>query len=118
MAVATNKARQATDAVLNGIELNGYFDIILSRDEVELPKPAPDMLLQACHQLSISPDRTMMLGDTDNDILAAKAAEIKSCLALWGFSDHYETLKPLSTYAIEHPLQLLDIIESKVFQHA
>ena len=116
-AVATNKAQQGTDAVLKGLELESYFDIILSRDDVEKPKPAPDMLLKVYSRLAISPNNVLMLGDTDNDILAANAARVKSCLALWGFSDHFDELKKISTYAIEHPLQLLDIVESKVVDY-
>lgn len=117
-AVATNKSHQGTDAVLKALELEFYFDVILSRDQVEHPKPAPDMVLEVCQLLNISPRQSMFIGDTDNDILASNAAGVKSCLALWGYSDHFNELKKISTYAVEHPLQVLDIIESEIFQHA
>lgn len=113
-AVATNKAQHGTHAVLKGLELEHHFDVILSRDQVDNAKPAPDMLLKACDELDVHPDRALMLGDTDNDILAANAASIKSALALWGFSDHFDDLKKISTFAVEHPLDVLDIIESEM----
>ncbi len=113
-AVATNKAQQGTHAVLKALELEHHFDLILSRDQVEHPKPAPDMLLKACSELDVHPARALMLGDTDNDILAANAASIKSALALWGFADHFDDLKKISTFAVEHPLDVLDIIESEM----
>jgi phosphoglycolate phosphatase len=113
-AVATNKAQEGTHAVLNGLELEHHFDFILSRDQVEHPKPAPDMLLTACAELDVHPDRALMLGDTDNDILAANAAGIKSALALWGFSDHFDDLKKIATFTVEHPLDVMEIIEREM----
>lgn len=113
-AAATNKAHEGTQAVLNALELAHHFDIIISRDDVENHKPAPDMLLKACDELDIHPVRALMLGDTDNDILAANAASMKSALALWGFSDHFDELKKISTFAVEYPLDVLDIIESEL----
>jgi phosphoglycolate phosphatase len=118
MAVATNKARSSNEAVLKALQLDSYFDVILSRDDVENSKPAPDMLLKACDQLNIATDRALMLGDTYNDIYAANAAGMKSCLALWGFSDDYQELMATSNYAIEHPRQILEIIESQVLENA
>lgn len=113
-AVATNKASDGTDAVLNGLNLTPYFDLIISRDAVPQPKPAPDMLLKICNDLDIHPDRALMLGDTDNDILAANAASMKSALALWGFSDHFDELKKIATFAVKHPLDVLQLIESEM----
>jgi len=113
-AVATNKADRGTHIVLNALELAHHFDIILSRDDVENHKPAPDMLLKACQELDVHPDNALMLGDTDNDILAANSASIKSALALWGFSDHFDELKKISTFAVEHPLDVLEIIENEM----
>lgn len=117
MAVATNKTRNATHIVLRALEIDCYFDIILSRDDVDKPKPAPDMLLTICDRLNILPQNAVMLGDTDNDILAANAAGMRSCLALWGYSEHFTALKQISTFSAEYPLHVLDIIESKVLQH-
>ncbi|MBN1560100.1 HAD-IA family hydrolase [candidate division KSB1 bacterium] len=118
MAVATNKARNSNNAVLTALQLDSYFDIILSRDDVENSKPSPDMLFKACDQLNIPPAKALMLGDTYNDIYAANAAGMKSCLALWGFSEDYQDLMAISTYAIENPLQILDIIESDILENA
>ncbi|RQW07055.1 HAD family hydrolase [candidate division KSB1 bacterium] len=118
MAVATNKARNSNAAVLKALQLDSSFDIILSRDDVEHSKPAPDMLLKACQQLKTAPENAIMLGDTDNDIAAAAGAGMESCLALWGFADNYKELAERSTYAIDHPLQILDIIESEIVNHA
>ena len=86
------------------------FDLIMTRDEVKNPKPAPDMIIAACEALNIAKERALMLGDTDNDILAAQAAQIKSCLALWGYSNDMAELAKLSDHSAEHPMQVLHFI--------
>jgi phosphoglycolate phosphatase len=116
LALATNKSRLDTEPLIKKLGLDQLFDIILTRDEVENPKPAPDMLLKACHLLNVSPQRTLMLGDTDNDILAAQKADILSCLALWGYSDFCD-LHLLADYTAENAMDVIELIKEKVSQN-
>jgi phosphoglycolate phosphatase len=113
LALATNKSRPDTEPLIAKFRLDQLFDIILTRDDVQNPKPAPDMLLKACRLLNVSPQRTLMLGDTDNDILAAQKADILSCLALWGYSDFCD-LHLLADYTAENAKAVLTIIKEKV----
>lgn len=116
LALATNKARLDTEPLIAKFGFDQLFDIIITRDEVENPKPAPDMLLKACRFLNVSPQRTLMLGDTDNDILAAQKADILSCLALWGYSDFCD-LHLLADYTAENAIAVLQIIKEQVDQN-
>ena len=117
LAVATNKARSGTDPILRVLEIEHFFDIIMTRDEVENPKPKPDMLLAACERLEIETNRALMLGDTDNDILAAEAAGVKSCLALWGYFHQMDELKKIADFAVEHPLHVLEFVEKEIIEN-
>ncbi len=114
LAIATNKARSGTDPILQALNVLDFFHLIMTRTEVENPKPAPDMILAACERLNVPPEKTLMLGDTDNDILAARAAGVKSALALWGYSDHKQALTKLASFAVDHPLKVLELIESEI----
>ncbi len=114
LAIATNKARSGTDPILKALKVIDFFQLIMTRNEVENPKPAPEMILAACERLNVTPVKTLMLGDTDNDILAARAAGVKSCLALWGYSNHMQELKRLASFAVDHPLNVLELIESEI----
>jgi phosphoglycolate phosphatase len=116
LALATNKARLDTEPLIAKFGLDQLFDIILTRDDVQNPKPAPDMLLKACRLLNVSPQRTLMLGDTDNDIIAAQNADILSCLALWGYSDFCD-LHLLADYTAENATDVMQIIMEKVYQN-
>lgn len=117
LGVATNKARFGTDVIFKALKIHKSFDIIMTRDEVENAKPNPEMILSACKALNVFPERTLMLGDTDNDILAAQAAGAKSCLALWGYSNEMEKLKKLADFAVRHPLDLLQLSEKEIMQN-
>ena len=117
LGVATNKARFGTDVIFKAHDVQNSFDLIMTRDEVEKPKPDPEMISFACNKLNAAPERTLMLGDTDNDILAAKAAGVKSCLALWGYSNQMEKLKEEADFAVQHPLGLLSLTEKEIIEH-
>jgi len=118
LAVATNKARASTDFILHALEIDSFFHRTITRNEVENPKPHPDMILKLCSDLEISPQKTMMVGDTDNDILAAQAAGVKSCVARWGYSHHMDQLIAMADYALSQPAELLECVENRVLQDA
>lgn len=54
--------------------LKKYFQVIVSADDVERPKPAPDMLLKALKKLKVQPDETIFVGDTKTDLIAGEKA--------------------------------------------
>lgn len=117
LAVATNKARPGTQPMLKALNLNTYFDAVLSRDDVKRPKPHPEMLLKACELVDVEPAEALMLGDTDNDILAARDAGIPSCVALWGYSHHFDELLDLAHYSAKSPQDVLTLFETEPVEH-
>lgn len=117
LAIATNKARVNTQPLIEKLLLDRWFDLIITRDEATRPKPEPDMLLACCEHFGVSPARALMIGDTDNDVLAALAAEMPSALALWGYSDHLLRLSRIADFSLSHPLQLLDLLNGEGASH-
>ena len=55
------------------LQLSGYFSSVIGGDEVEKVKPDPQGLLKACEQLGMGHDDLIYVGDSDADIMAAKA---------------------------------------------
>ena len=54
-----------------------YFRVVVGADDIKGPgKPAPDGILQALGTLGVNPDAVWYVGDTENDILAARAAHV------------------------------------------
>lgn len=95
LGVATNKGMRTTTKVLEALALRPFFDLVVGPDLVEHGKPAPDMLLFAMNHFAVEPHQVLFIGDTDNDVLAAKAAKICSVAVTWGYAD-IEILKNLA----------------------
>jgi len=86
LGVVSNCGAHAAHGVLAKFRLAGYFEIILSRNEVTRIKPSPEGLILALEQLGVPPDRALFIGDSVNDILAARAVPMSSCFLSGGES--------------------------------
>ena len=76
MAVASNSFHRLVDLALAGSELEGAFDIVVAADDVEHPKPAPDLFLEACKQLGVEPAAAVAIEDSPTGVASAQAAEM------------------------------------------
>ncbi|PCI55843.1 MAG: phosphoglycolate phosphatase [Gammaproteobacteria bacterium] len=86
LAIITNKPERFIAPIINGLALNGLFDLIIGGDTLEKRKPDPLPLHYACQQLSVNVDQCVMIGDSKNDILAAKAANMQSIALTYGYN--------------------------------
>lgn len=86
LALVTNKPYEFIEPILAGLELNGLFEMLLGGDS--LPKRKPDALplLHVCQELKVSVEQCLMVGDSKNDILAAKAANMESIGLSYGYN--------------------------------
>jgi HAD superfamily hydrolase (TIGR01549 family) len=73
-AIITNTPRDCTIQILEKYEIKHYFDVIVTSDQIEKGKPAPDMIYEVCKRLGFKPANVVLIGDTKNDVKAAKAA--------------------------------------------
>lgn len=71
--VATNKPARFTGPMLAGLDLARFFRRAVSGDDVPAKKPAPDMILAALAGLDVDPADVAVVGDSLNDIRAARA---------------------------------------------
>ena len=83
----TNKTAQFTGPLLEATGLARYFAVVISGDSVAKKKPAPDPLLAACNRLGVVPREALMVGDSTNDALAARAAGCPVVLVPYGYSE-------------------------------
>ncbi|MGM9427998.1 HAD family hydrolase [Hydrogenophaga sp. MI9] len=70
LTVATGKSRRGLDDALHAVELQGLFDGSRTADETA-GKPSPLMLEQLMREFGVSPERTLMIGDTTHDLQMA-----------------------------------------------
>jgi HAD superfamily hydrolase (TIGR01509 family) len=82
LAVASCADRIKVEANLNAINVElGWFDVILTGDDVPNMKPAPDIYLAAAQKLAIDPKSCCVIEDSINGIRAAKSAGMR-CVAV------------------------------------
>ncbi len=82
LAVATTKFKIHTKGIVRKLGWEAYFAALASGDEVARVKPAPDIIELALRRLRADPNETIMIGDTINDIIAARAAGIRRIIAV------------------------------------
>ncbi|MFP4385833.1 MAG: HAD family hydrolase [Alphaproteobacteria bacterium] len=75
-ALATNKTGPKLETDMKIMGIADLFDITITTDPLPR-KPAPDIIIKAMEQLNATPDQCVYIGDNKNDMIAAKAAEIK-----------------------------------------
>jgi phosphoglycolate phosphatase len=75
LAVATGKSRRGLDRALDATRVRAYFHATRCADE-SLSKPHPEMLEWLMNALAVTPERTLMIGDTTHDMQMAQAAGV------------------------------------------
>ncbi|HET6744749.1 MAG TPA: HAD family phosphatase [Candidatus Limnocylindria bacterium] len=81
LGLASNSPRSLVDTALATAHISDAFDAIVTSDDVELSKPAPDLYLLACERLGVAPTDALALEDSASGIAAAKAAGL-TCIAV------------------------------------
>lgn len=77
MAIASGSTRPMIAAALAHQPFHDAFDLIVTRDDVERGKPAPDIFLLAAGKLGVAPRGCLVYEDSDEGIAAAEAAGMR-----------------------------------------
>lgn len=77
LAVASNSVRQSVEVMMEKTKLAPFLDVMLSNEDVDSPKPAPDIYIAAAEKLGFHPSECLVLEDNINGIKAALAAGTK-----------------------------------------
>jgi phosphoglycolate phosphatase len=85
LAVLTNKPARATAAVLEGLGLSAMFDDVIGGDEAWPRKPHPAGLRHLMARAGVTPEGTLLVGDSVVDFDTALHAGVRCCVAAYGF---------------------------------
>ncbi len=85
--VCTNKFESLSHKLLKALEIDHYFDAVLGGDTLDIRKPDPGHVLESIRRLGGSPENAIMVGDSNNDIDAARAGNVKSIAVSFGYTD-------------------------------
>jgi phosphoglycolate phosphatase len=87
LSVVTNKPRFFTEKLLARLEVDSMFEGLVTGDDGVRRKPHGDMLEAACGMMGTEPASTLMIGDSDNDVLAARAAGCPVWCVPYGYKE-------------------------------
>ncbi len=81
MAIVTNKMTELSNTILDNLNMSKFFDAV-SGGDLFLKKPNPELIVKTADKLDA--ETYVVIGDSENDIIAGKIAEFETAAALWG----------------------------------
>jgi len=111
MAVATSRVEEKASAWLKLADVEQYFDAKVFGDSVKKSKPAPDIFLKACEELSVKPEDTIVLEDAPNGIIAAHAAGTKPIMIVDYIQPTDEVRGMLFAEPLDSLSEVIEILE-------
>lgn len=87
LACVTNKAAAFAEPLLERMGLARWFDAVVSGDTLAVKKPDPAVIHHACGLLGIPAEAALVVGDSENDALAARRAGASVLLVTYGYSE-------------------------------
>lgn len=110
LALVTNKPRQFTLPLLQHLNIQHFFNAIWCADDVEKAKPDPQMLLALAEQQQLSVANILLVGDSENDIFAARAAGMPVIALSYGYNHGQSIAQSQPDLVLESFSQLPDAI--------
>ena len=108
LACVTNKPREFAVALLERKGLAGYFAQVFGGDSFERRKPDPLPLLRAAAALGSVPANSLVIGDSANDAIAARAAGCPVVLVSYGYN-HGEPVAGMGADAVIDRIDAIDL---------
>lgn len=113
LSVLTNKPQDLSLEILRRLGILRHFDHVVGPGDADLRKPNPFSLLSLIRDVGTSRERTLMVGDSRNDVLVARNAGVASCGCTFGYIGREALLELKPTYLIESWPELL-VLEGPV----
>jgi phosphoglycolate phosphatase len=103
LGICTNKPEALSRMLVESLGLKGYFDAIVGMDTIKVAKPDPRIYGETLRRLNINGGRTVMIGDSETDVLTARAAGVPVIGVTFGY-----TPKPLVEFSPDYLVDTYD----------
>ena len=92
--LCTNKKQYLTEKILEALKINNYFDAIVGSSVNIKLKPDTEMLEICLNKLNSEPRNSIMIGDSDNDIIPANKLNMTSIFVNYGYGQLKNEIQP------------------------
>lgn len=110
LGVVSNKPAAPSETILNGLGVRKLFAAVVGGDSTPKRKPDPEPLRFALEQMKITSKRVLVVGDSLNDIEAARRAGLISCGVLWGIGYEETVRAARPDHLAQTPADVLEIV--------
>ncbi len=108
--VVTTKMRASAMRSLTFFGLQNWVEVLVTVEDVENPKPHPEPIQKAISLLNCTPQQTLMVGDSQFDLVAAQQAGVGAIGVAWSLKgeDHLRQFPPLTI--VQEMAELFDLV--------
>lgn len=110
MAVLSNKTEATARKIVAHFFPNGEFKAVFGRAADRPLKPHPDAAKPVLNALGLAPQEIAYAGDSNTDILFAKAVGMLPIATPWGYRSREELIEAGAEKIAEHPMEILNLI--------
>jgi N-acetyl-D-muramate 6-phosphate phosphatase len=108
--IVTNKSQRFTTPLVKALGLDAEAGTVVCGDTTPHSKPHPEPLLEAARRLNLDPTACMYVGDDLRDVVAGRAAGMRTVAASWGYLGAAEHITEwASDHVIDFPGDLLKL---------
>ena len=113
MAIVTNRLRPTTDTGMKKYGLDKLFGSVVACNEAAKNKPFAEPLLLALEQLGSTQESAILVGDSANDILSGKNANMRTVRVSWAVAldGSHDEESVIPDYVIDTPEELVQLLE-------
>jgi pyrophosphatase PpaX len=101
MGIVTSKGTPMASRGINLFDIGGFFDVVVTADDVPLHKPDPYPLVHAASLLGVDVRATAYIGDSPHDVESALRAGAVAIAANWGVSDRGRLVAAGAEYLLD-----------------
>ncbi|MGH8657050.1 MAG: phosphoglycolate phosphatase [Gammaproteobacteria bacterium] len=105
----TNKRQRFTRPLLRSLGLLSGFSVVVSGDSLGEKKPSPEPLLYAAQSLGVSAKDSLMVGDSINDVLAARVARMPVIGVRYGYNHGEDIADARPDYVLDSLVEIMGL---------
>ena len=109
ISLLTTKGQDQAEKIINHFNLSEYFDLIMGRRDGIAHKPSPEPLLLICDELNVNPSESLIVGDTEMDILCGQNANVSTCVITHGYRTEESILQYKPDFIVKNLNELMKL---------
>lgn len=110
----TTKSQDQAELILRYFNIHHKFDYIMGRRIGISHKPSPEPLLYICNDMNIKPVNTIIVGDSELDVMCGKEANALTCAVTYGYRKKDELNKVYPDFIIDKISDIIKIVDGNV----